>query len=192
MTEPEEGSGPTWRRWGEVNPQVAFEVINSRNALSGAGSDGLRFSHLQSIIRTQFGQDHFGAGIEAFWRRMVDEPDAFPPEFWELFLQSNLTALGEKCCPVCVGMTWRRLIAAGNMREWRPRMEEVNLEARQYGDGVWGGVEHVALHARIDHEAGNWIIQTDASNAFNSVFWKPMLEQVAACKPALTGFVAKC
>ena len=69
----------------KFNPQVAFEVTNSRNALSGAGSDDLRFSCLQSIIRTQFGQEHFG--IEAFWRRMVDEPDAFPPECWELFLQ---------------------------------------------------------------------------------------------------------
>ena len=57
------------------------------------GSDGLRLSHLQFIIRTQFWQEHFGAGIEAFWRRIVDEPDAFPPEIWELFPQSNLTAL---------------------------------------------------------------------------------------------------
>ena len=46
LTEPEEGSGPTWRPEGELNPQLAFEVINSRNALSGAGSDVLRFSHL--------------------------------------------------------------------------------------------------------------------------------------------------
>ena len=40
--------------------------------------------------------------------------------------------------------------------------------------------------------AGNLIIQTDVSNVFNSVFRKPMLEQVTACTPALTGFVAKC
>ena len=78
------------------------------------------------------------------------------------------------------------------MREWRPRMEELNLEARQYGVGVSGGVEHVALRTQIHHEAGNWIFQTDVSNAFNSVFRKPMLEQVAACTPALTRFVAKC
>lgn len=56
---------------------------------------------------------------------------------------------------------------------------------------------HVALRARIHlpgtPEAGNWIIiQTDASNAFNSVLRMRMLEQVAACAPALTGFVAKC
>ena len=37
VTESEEGSGPTWRPEGEFNPQVAFEVINSRNELSGAG-----------------------------------------------------------------------------------------------------------------------------------------------------------
>ena len=66
VTEPEEESGPTWRPEGEFNSQVAFEVINTRNALSGAGSDGLRFSHLRSIIRTQFGHERFGAGIEAF------------------------------------------------------------------------------------------------------------------------------
>ena len=48
------------------------------------------------------------------------------------------------------------------------------LEARHYGVGVSGGVEHVALRARIHHEAGSWIIQIDAPNAFNSVFRKPM------------------
>ena len=53
-------------------------------------------------------------------------------------------------------------------------------------------MEHVALRARINHEADNWIIQTDAPNAFNPILRKPMLEHVAACTPALTGFVAKC
>ena len=56
-SDPEEGSGPKWRRDEEFDPQVAYEVINSRNALSGAASDGLRFSHLQSIIKTGFGRE---------------------------------------------------------------------------------------------------------------------------------------
>ena len=68
--------------------------------------------------------------------------------------------------------------------------------AQSRSKAVWGwmsgGVEHVALCARINHVAGNLIIQTDVSNVFNSVFRKPMLEQVTACTPALTGFVAKC
>ena len=51
MTGQEERSSPTWRPKGDFNPQVAFEVINSHNAQPGAGSDGLRFLHLQYIIR---------------------------------------------------------------------------------------------------------------------------------------------
>ena len=137
-SDPEEGGGPNWRPEEELDPQVAVEVINSRNALSGAGSDSLRFSHLQSIIRTGFGRGKFGAGIEAFWRRIIDDPNAFPPEFWQLFLQYTLTALGEKCRPVCVGMAYRRLIAAGTMRQFRPRLEEVKRETRQFGVGVRG------------------------------------------------------
>ena len=96
--------------------------------LSGPGSDGQRFANLQSNIHTDIERKAFGRGMTAFWRKLVDEPDAFPPEFWQLFLQSSLTALGEKCRPVCVGMTWGKLITAGAMRQWRPRLEEVNRE----------------------------------------------------------------
>ena len=46
-SDPEEGSSPKWRPDEEFDSQVAFEVIPSRNAWSGAGSDSLRFSHLQ-------------------------------------------------------------------------------------------------------------------------------------------------
>ena len=74
-------------------------------------SDFLTF--LQSIIYADIGREELGKGMAAFWRKIVDEPDASPPEFWQLFLRSSLTALGEKCRPVCVGMTWRRLITAG-------------------------------------------------------------------------------
>ena len=60
-----------------------------------------------------------------------------------------------KCRLVCIGITWRRLLAAGTARDRRPRTEELNLEARQYGFGVPGGVGHVVFSARIHHEAGN-------------------------------------
>ena len=45
MTEPEEGSGPPWHPGGEFNPQVAFEIINSSNTLSEAGSDCVFRTH---------------------------------------------------------------------------------------------------------------------------------------------------
>ena len=71
-TEPENWSVPNSRPEEEFDSQVILDIINSRNALSGAGSDGgsdgLVFSHLQSIVRTGFGREKLGAGIETFWR----------------------------------------------------------------------------------------------------------------------------
>ena len=89
-------------------------------------------------------------------------------------------------------MTWRRLITAGAMRQWRPRLEEVNREVRQFGVTVPGGVEHVSLRARTLHETSNWLVLTDCSNAFNTVKRKAVLAEAANCVPALTPFVAKC
>ena len=54
------------------------------------------------------------------------------------------------------------------MRKWRPRLE-INCEARQFGVGVRGGVEQVALRARMHHETKNWLVLADCSNAFNAV-----------------------
>ena len=89
-------------------------------------------------------------------------------------------------------MTWRRLLAAGTMRQRRPRLEKVNREARQFGVGVRGGVEQVALSARVHHGANNWLVLTDCSKAFNTVKRTAMLAEAATCVPALTPFVAKC
>ena len=89
-------------------------------------------------------------------------------------------------------MTWRRLLAAGTMRQWRPRLEEINREARQFWVGVRGAVEQVALRARVHHEGKEWLILTDCSNAFNTVKRTAALAEAATCVPALTPFVAKC
>ena len=115
-TEGEDGNAPPWCPDDEYTSEVLFDVMSSRSALSGSGVDGQRFAHLQSIIDTDIGREEFGRGMAAFWRRLVDEPDAFPPEFWQLFLQSSLTALGEKYGPDCVGMAWRTLITVGAMQ----------------------------------------------------------------------------
>ena len=87
-------------------------------------------------------------------------------------------------------MTWRRLIAAGTLRQWR--LEEANREARLFGVGVRGGVEQVALRARVRHEEKNWLVLIDCSNTFNTVKRTAMLAEAATCVPALTPFVAKC
>ena len=82
--------------------------------------------------------------------------------------------------------------AAGTIRPWPPRLEEINREARQFGVGVQGGVEQVALRARMHHEAKNWLIHMDCFNAFDTVKRTAVLTEAATCVPALTPFVAKC
>ena len=54
---------------------------STSSAPAAPSKDGQRFSHLQSIIHTDTGSEKFGRGITAFWRTIVDGPDAFPPEF---------------------------------------------------------------------------------------------------------------
>ena len=73
-----------------------------------------------------------------------------------------------------------------------PRLEEINREARQFGVGERGGVEQVALRARMHHEANHWLILTDCSNAFSPVKRTAVLTEAATCVPALTPLVAKC
>ena len=144
-----------------------------------------------SPCHTDIGREEFGKGMTAFWRKIVDEPDPFLPEFGQLFVQSSLTVLGGKCQPDWVGMAWRRLITAGAMRQWRPRLEG-NQEVRQFGVAAPGGVEHVGLRARTRHETGHWLIRTYCSNAFNTVKRTALLVEEANYVPARTPFVAKC
>ena len=68
---------------------------------------------------------------------------------------------------------------------------EVNREVKQFGVAVPSGVEHVCLRARKLHEAGNWLVLTDCSNAVNTVRRVAVLAKVANCVPALTPLVAK-
>lgn len=100
------------------------------NALSAVGNNWLRFSHRQSILSTTEGMEGFRPAIGAFWDRIMEHTDAFPSEFWELYLQSTLTALGEKCRLVCVGLTMRRMLAATAVRQRRPKLEGVDSSER--------------------------------------------------------------
>ena len=54
-----------------------------------------------------FGQEYFGAGIEALRRRMADEPDDFTP-FSRYLSAVTHHGLGETCRSICLGMTRRR------------------------------------------------------------------------------------
>lgn len=167
-------------------------VINTRSSNFVAGNDGRRFSHLKSVINATIGREEFTSAMSSLWRRLINSPNTLPPEFWILWKQSSLIALGEKCRPVCIGMTWRRLIAAGTVREWKPKLEEILWEVNQFGVAVPGGVERVAMEAQLVHQRGNWIIQTDCSNASNTSKRTATMKQAAKSIPNLVGYIARC
>ena len=53
----EDGFTPPWHPDDEHPPEVLFDVVSSRSALSGPGNDGERFVRLQSIIDIDIGRD---------------------------------------------------------------------------------------------------------------------------------------
>ena len=99
--------------------------------------------------------------------------------------------MGEPRRSVCVGMTWRRLITAGAMRQWRPRLEEVHREVRQFEGAIPSGVEHISLRARNLPEIGRWLVLTYCSTSFNTVRMTAVNVEMANCVAALTPLGAK-
>lgn len=81
VTEVEEGNDPLWRPDDECASQVLIGTISRPSARSAPGNDGQRFAHLQSIIHNDIGREEFGRGMTVFRGRIVDELDAFTPEF---------------------------------------------------------------------------------------------------------------
>lgn len=146
-TDFKDGSSLQWRPDDEYAFDVLFDIISSRGALPGPGNGGQRFARLQSLIHTGIEREKCGRGMAAFWLRIDDEPDAFPPELWQIFAQWSLTASRRNCRPAFVGVAWTRAITAEAMRQWRPRLKEVNREVGKFGVAVPGGVGHVGLRA---------------------------------------------
>lgn len=122
----------------------------------------------------------------------MKQPDAVPPGFWELFLQSNLTTLGLKRHLECVKSTRKRIPAAGTVRQWRLNLEEVNVSERQFGAGVAKGVEYTGLPFKLSHQTGYWFSILHCSNAFNMVKRVTVIKEVAIRASALTPFRRKC
>ena len=83
-TDAEDGSAPRWRPENEFDPQVLLDVIKSRSSDCGARNDGQRFSHL-NIVSTKIGREEFTEALSSLWRKLVNAPNTFPPEFWTLW-----------------------------------------------------------------------------------------------------------
>lgn len=91
-TEKYEGCAPLRHPDDQYAPHAPFDISSSSSALSGPGNGDQHFAHLQPITHTNLARAEFGKGIIVFWRRIIDNPEAFPPESWKSFLYSIVTA----------------------------------------------------------------------------------------------------
>ena len=62
-----------------------------------------------------------------------------PPRIWSLVLDFNLTALGQKCRPICVDSNIRYFLAGTTVCEWIPCPTQVIIREGDYGEGIPGG-----------------------------------------------------
>lgn len=60
---------------------VSQAVIMTKVGTSAPRLDGLCFTHLQFLLGTAIGKIIFPESIRPFWKRVVDDPNAFPSEF---------------------------------------------------------------------------------------------------------------
>lgn len=61
---------------------MVFNILSFRSALSHAGNNDERF--FWHTTHTKTGREEFGKDMTTFWKRIVDDPDALPPELWNL------------------------------------------------------------------------------------------------------------
>ena len=102
---------------------------------TGLGNGGQRFSLVCHPDRRARG---FRPGHESLLTEHRRPTGRVPAGYLAALLAAEPHLIGVKCRPVGVGMTWRRLITAGTMPQWRLRLEEVNREVTQCGGAVPG------------------------------------------------------
>lgn len=128
------------------------------------------------------------AGVEAFWTRIVDDPNTLLPGVLAAHLGIQPHRV-KSTTLFCVVTKWRCLLAARTMRPWRPRLEKTNRGARQFEIGVRGWVEQVVQSVRVHDEAKTWLILTNCSNAFSTVKQTAAIAEAAIFVSTLTQFV---
>ncbi|CAN0368719.1 unnamed protein product, partial [Scytosiphon promiscuus] len=65
-------------------------------------------------------------------------------------------------------------------------------KADQFGVAVAGGIERAAIEAQLVHQTGNWVTQTDCSDALNTAKRTAIMAQAVKSLPDLVGYIARC
>ncbi|CAM9383121.1 unnamed protein product [Choristocarpus tenellus] len=173
----------TASRKGSTPPtslRTAFMRANSNSAL---GPGGIRPGHIRSAITTDVNHEEVAEAFAKLWETAFTSSDSLPLEFWKLYANSRLSAIGENCRPVACGFSF--------CTDWRPYLEEFVGEVGQLGVKVPNGVECALLDVRLRNECGEWVISLDRRNAFSSTHRLAFIQALPETRPATLPYVSK-
>ena len=171
--------------------QCLEDAVKRANYHTAPGPDGLRYAHLQAMLKTGWRLQLLEAIEDEREILMAAASPALPDLFWQLFTAAQLNALGAKKRPIACGNVGCRLVGSAYLLQRRAALAATFEAAGQYGVGSASGTEKVALTAQTWHDSGRWVIQLDGANAFNAMHRAAILTGVAQVDPASLPYVTR-
>lgn len=166
--------------------------IRLASPLSGPGPSGLRYSHLQWAMTSDWGHGSVPAALSKLCKSIVCQAGVLPPLFWQLHTGARLTPLAEaspegaiKHRPIACGEVLQRLTASVYVRDRKGYLTTIMEPHGQFGVATPAGAERAAMAGKVAHESGEWLLSLDLRNAFNCVSLRAMAAFVARDLPDL-------
>ena len=165
-----------------------FNLVKRLPKGSSAGPSGWRYEHIWALSDSLITSHHLHAVCAAI------ASGSLPISIWPLLSSSRLIALSKAngdVQPIAIGETWRRVTARAICFQERKEFADY-FTPLQHGVSVEGGAELLVQQVQLlmeNHE--DWILlKTDVKNAFNSVSWSHLLNQVLITFPDIYNHTA--
>ena len=177
-------------------PEHIARCIKRQSPFSGPGPSGLRYSHLQNAMDTEWGRCNMPRILSRLCKLMMHKAREFPPLFWALHCAARLKPLaeqlpdgGEKLRPIACGEVLQRLCTTVYVQDRKELLGPPLEQHGQFGVATPAGAERAAMVTKLGHEQGEWEFTLDLVNAFNSSSLLAGLEHVAKEMPCATDYV---
>ena len=177
-------------------PELIASCVKLQSPFSGPGPSGLRYSHLQNAMDTEWGRCNMPRALSRLCKLMMHRACELPPLFWQLHCAARLKPLaeqlpggGEKLRPIACGEVLQRLCTTMYVQD-RKSLLRLPLERHgQLGVATPAGAERAAMATKLGHELGEWEITLDLANAFNNSSLLAGLEHVTKEMPCATDYI---
>ena len=177
-------------------PEHIASCVKRQSPFSGPGPSGLRYSHLQNAMDTEWGRCNMPRMLSRLCKLIMHKAREFPSLFWALHCAARLKPLaeqlpdgGEKLRPIACGEVLQRLCTTVYVQDRKELLGTPLEQHGQFGVATPAGAERAAMATKLGHERGEWEFTLDLVNAFNSSSLLAGLEHVAKEMPCATNYM---